>query len=265
MATNKSVNTAEDVVGILLSPKVVERLAKALAPIIAQSIEANVTKRIEDLTVAVRELKDSNIILTQNNEELKKENQDLRERINDNANKIEMVDKYARSYDIIISGIPETTYAGRASGGTPTTNPTFAENSTALEHSVIKLFNDKLGIDVRKEDIAIAHRLKKGANDTYRPTIVRFTTRKVRDRVFYAKRELKNLPKEEQIFISEHLTKEANNLFFVARKMRRERKLSSVWTNHGDVYVKATSEASEKPTIARTIKDMEECVAKSRR
>jgi hypothetical protein len=132
-----------------------------------------------------------------------------------------------------------------------------------VESSVLQLCNDTLGIEVSSKDISVAHRLKAGKNDRYRPIIVRFASRKVRDEIFRAKRKLfaprdrdgSSSGNTEKIYISEHLTRGVSNIFFEARKMVRDKRLASAWTHKGLVNVKYSAEANEKPTVIRALAD----------
>ena len=44
------------------------------------------------------------------------------------------------------------------------------------------------------------------------------------------------------VYISEHLTKSASDLFFEARKLLRDKKLYVAWTHHGQVLIKFSSD-----------------------
>jgi hypothetical protein len=94
-----------------------------------------------------------------------------------------------------------------------------------VEETVLEFMNTSLGVKVQPQDLAIAHRLKAGEKDKVRPVIVRFLNRKVRNEVYRAKKKLKDIG--GQVYISEHLTKSASDLFFVARKMVKDKRLAS--------------------------------------
>jgi hypothetical protein len=272
----------DDFITSILDTKVLEALAKALGPVIAQSIEASIskkiedlgpiiahsievslTKRIEDLTVSVKVLKDSNDALVKTHDCMERELRELRARVRDSEVRIEEVELYSRGHDVIVRGLAENTHAQRAH---PSSDPnsaamTMTETSTVLEDAIVDMCNNQLGLTVQRQDISVAHRLRASAKDRVRPVIVRFTSRRVRDEVFRAKRELRNLPRDRAIFISEHLTKAASSLFFEARKLQREKKITATWTAHGLVNVKKTENAAERPTIVRTSADLEAFVA----
>ena len=96
-----------------------------------------------------------------------------------------------------------------------------------------------IGADIQKEDISRYHRVGRLRRNTKpRPIIIRFISyRKWRE--FYMKRK-----NSEDIFISEDLTQKGANLFFQARKLRREMKLSQCWSSDGRIMVRLPSEGS---------------------
>ena len=59
------------------------------------------------------------------------------------------------------------------------------------EKKILSIIRDKLTVDVRREDIEAVHRLgRKQEKDTPREIIVRFVSRRVRDSVIRARRNL---------------------------------------------------------------------------
>ena len=105
--------------------------------------------------------------------------------------KIDALKAYTRADNLIIVGLPSTTFADAASaeGSDHTSN---AESSVATEKAVLEFCQNKLDISIVTQDISIAHRLKKSTNSTEAPpVIVKFTTRKVREAVIAARRRLK--------------------------------------------------------------------------
>jgi hypothetical protein len=257
MATKKSVASShEDILTSILDPKVIELLGRTLAPIIAQSIEANLTKRIEELTVTVNKLKETNDVLTKKQQNHEQDMLALRKRLNETEGRLEDVEIYSRAHDIIIRGLPENSYAERATLASNSATAT-TETSTVLEDAIIQLCQVNLGVQVDRRDISVAHRLKASPHDRSRPVIVRFTSRRIRDQVFRSKRELKALLRDKAIFISEHLTRASSTLFFEARKRLRDNVIAAAWTMNGLVHIKTTTNASERPTIIRSLADLE--------
>jgi len=64
-------------------------------------------------------------------------------------------------------------------------------------------------------------------------------SRRVRNEVYQARKSLKGT--FSRIFLSEHLTKNAADLSFKARRLLREKKIYGTWTQNGLVYAKFSS------------------------
>jgi hypothetical protein len=236
----------DDIVEALLDSRVVHALAKALAPFIALTIEESLTKKMESLTTAMRELKSDNTRLTKQCDNITAENISLKKTIDEQGRRIDDLDSYSRCQNLIIRGLPENSTAERATEGADANDRTSIRDShQAVEKTVVSFCRDSLGIDVSQTDIAIAHRLKSGPKDVTRPVIVRFVNRGIRNLVYHARKQLKG--QSTRVFISEHLTKFASDLFFDARKLQREKKINSTWTQSGQVYVKFTSDPAARP------------------
>jgi len=93
------------------------------------------------------------------------------------------------------------------------------------------------------------HRMRAGPKDKCRPVIVRFTNRRVRNMVYAARKELKDL--SDRVYISEHLTKAASDLFFDARRMVREKKIFAAWTQNGLVHICFTSDQAARAIVVK--------------
>ena len=123
------------------------------------------------------------------------------------------------------------------------------------EKTVLKLFNDQLKVSVTPADISIAHRLRKrGGGSTVNSgppaAIVRFTNRKIRDKVYNARRVLRNVG--ARIFINEDLNSSTNKLFFQARQLVKFRSIHSALSYTGFVFIKETSTSRPKRITSST-------------
>lgn len=129
-----------------------------------------------------------------------------------------------------------------------------------MAENFVSIVHDKMGITIYKSDIHDIHLLK-----TFKPrttpavindeehdpadnpnpapakkthptaTIaVRFTNRRVRDRIFRAKRQLYGT----NIFINEQLTTRNATIYWEARKAKYDKKILQTWTSNGIVIVK---------------------------
>lgn len=249
----------EDLSEAILDSKIVESLAKALSPLITLSIEECLSTRLSALASQLDDIKRSHSALAVHADELTKENVSLRKQLKDHASRLDDLEAHSRADSLIIKGLPEQSYAESATmsssslsdaPNSASANPT---SYLAVESTVISFCKDTLKVDVSTSDISSAHRLRVGPHDKVRPIIVRFANRRKKDEVYRAKKTLKN---HSNIYISEQLTKSASSLFFEARKLLREKKIHSTWTQNGVVYVKFTANMSIKPTIVKCLADL---------
>ena len=159
--------------------------------------------------------------------------------------KIDALEAYTRADHPIIVGLPSTSYADAASadGSDLTSN---AESSVAMEKAVLNFCQNKLDIPIVTQDISIAHDLKKSTNSMEAPpVIVKFTTIRVRDAVFAARRRLKG--SSPPIFINEDLMKRSADLYRHARALVKTKTITSTWTQKGSVFIKTTDNTNTKP------------------
>jgi hypothetical protein len=117
---------------------------------------------------------------------LKKENATLRQLVTTHTDQINALETYSRLDNLIIKGLPEGSYAERASPATSGAGEIIVESQSSVEKSVISFCKDELGVSINSSDISTAHRLKAGRGDTVRPIIVRFANRKARDSIYRA-------------------------------------------------------------------------------
>ena len=164
---------------------------------------------------------------------------------------MDALESCTRLDNLIFKGLPEQSFAERGTpAATDTDSAAIADSHLAVEQTVIAFCRDSLHIDVDKRDISTAHRLKAGPKDSIRPVIVRFTNRRIRDAVFRAKKQLKTLPKP--VYISEHLTKLSADIFYESRKLVRNKKLHSTWSQNGQIYIKVTSDPASRPKLIKS-------------
>ena len=249
-----NVNTTtltDELVVALQDSKVVEALGKALAPLIALSINEALGKRLEGLEKTVRQLNEEKVCLHKRIDQAMTENQVLRDEKNELAKWLYDMEAYSRTENLIVKGLPESTAAERATAGA-SLDQGVTESHGAVEETFIKFARKTLNVEVKPSYISIAHRLKSGPKDTVRPIIVRFTNRKIRNNVYYSKRQLK----DSGMYINEHLTKETSDLHFEARKLVKNKKLYSAWTNNGQLFVRVSSDPSSRPQVVRTKADL---------
>jgi len=128
-----------------------------------------------------------------------------------------------------------------------------SDSHQSVEEMFTAFCHDKLGVDVDLRVISIAHRLKAGTNDSFRPIIVRFTNRRIRDHIYAARKTLKP-PKgtrrsKDAVFISENLTKSASDFFYEARQLLKQKNIHASWMQNGLVHVRFSSDPGNKPVV----------------
>jgi hypothetical protein len=188
---------------------------------------------------------------------LKEENSRLRRDLQAATDRIEMLEAHDRKSNLIITGLPTTSYLEAASLMSGEQGQT-SEHAETTEKSVLDLCNNRLHVPIMPQDISIAHRLKKKANSTEPASvIVRFTNYKARDAVYRARLNLKGTHGNgHRVFISEDLTKSTANLFRQARSLVREKTLHAAWTAGGTVFVKQTDNPSCRPKRVTSAADL---------
>ena len=245
-----------DLVEALQDSRVVEALGKALAPLITLSVEEGLRKQLEGLTNKVRELKAENLRLNQQCETIVKANENLQKIVDDHSRRLDDIEAYSRSDNLIFRGLPESSLAEAASSAPALEDGSaqLRETNKSVETTIITFCSSALGMTVQPQDISIAHRLKAGTKDKYRPIIVRFASRQVRNAIYSTRKLLKDA--KDPVYISEHLTKSTSDLFYAARKMLRDKKISGTWTQGGHVFVRFTSDPTERPTLVKCSNDL---------
>lgn len=232
-------NPTESVLEAILDPKACEAIANALAPFLTKILSDIINNKFLELSTRV--------------DALEAETSKLQGVVQEQARRIEGMEAYSRTDQLVIRGLPEVTYAERASAST-TPGIGIQESVDAVEKAFIAFCGDKLNVTVDQRDISIIHRLKAGSRDSVRPVIVRFTNKKIRNIVYNAKKLLRG--SGSNIYVSEHLTKLNSNLFFEARKLLKERKIYGCWTTGGIVHVKFSPDPGSRPTPIYSMTDL---------
>ena len=152
--------------------------------------------------------------------------QRLRNIIRDQQIMLDDLEQHGRRDSLRISGVPE--------------NP----EHDNTDEAVLKICNEmKVEPQVEPRDIAVSHRVGKSAAGRPRQILVKFATRNVRERVFKARTELKNVNKKEEskekhIYVNEDLTRFRAGLAKDARSLKNNGNISDTWTMYGKILVK---------------------------
>ena len=167
--------------------------------------------------------------------------------------KIVALEAYNRRENLIITGIPASSYSDAATGGTDRDE---GANNYTLEETVLELCNKRLNVPITSADISIVHKLKSPRSQGPCPVIIRFVNRKARDLVYAARRKLRLSPQQNTnvdslqlppIYINEDLPKETATIFREARQLVKQKKIFRTWTSGGTVYIKHSNDDSSRP------------------
>jgi hypothetical protein len=230
----KYANLADDLIIALRDPRVLDAFAVVL------------DTKLQPLLDSIAELKADNASKDARISKLQQDLQSADARLN-------ALECYTRRNNLLITGLPVQSFAEAAAVENSNTEP---ESSLAVEQSVLKLFNEQLGVPVTSSDISVAHRLKKRSRTDTRPpvTIVKFANRKAREAVYAARRQLKRDNNEPvttaappAIFINEDLNRSTADLFHQARQLVRQKVIHSTWTSSCSVYIRVTGDPTCRP------------------
>jgi hypothetical protein len=207
----------DSLIAALTDVTVIEALTKALLP----SIQAAVGGLMAETAARLEEQRD--LI-----EALGAENCELRRRVDD-------LEAYSRIDNVVIHGLSES-YS--EIGSAPRSDDATSESSSSSEEQFISFCQNTLRVNVSKADISVAHRLKKaqGAPGP-RPLLVRFSNRRTRSLIMSARKVLR-ADRSCRIYINEHLTQQASQLFAEARKLVRNKVIAGAWSWNGRIYCK---------------------------
>ena len=145
----------------------------------------------------------------------------LKETISVLDKKLDDLEHHGRRDSLRIAGIPEK------------------EEHNDTDAAVLEICQAiKVDPPVQPTDIAVSHRLGRPAEGRTRQVIVKFAKRNVRERVYSAKKELKNVRKNENmknVYINEDLTNSVLTLLVMPVRWEPH---NETWTQYGRIIVK---------------------------
>lgn len=146
----------------------------------------------------------------------------LQEELNVMTDRLELLEQYSRLDNIRLFGLDEKA----------------DENIT---NEVISLFNTKLQVEVKAEDISICHRLRSKV-DGARPVIVKFCRRSIKNNIYRVKSRLKGT----KIIMREDLTKQRT---IAVSDLNKRFNYKNVFTNNGNIFVKLSNKIHRLTTL----------------
>ena len=245
MTKNKE-SKVNELIEALTDARVVQAIVAAITPAIKLCMQEELGELRSVLKLLEGKHDKQNMVI----KDLQNENSVLKRRV-------DSLDAEARNSTLVIRGIPENSYAERATGeglhglSSSGTLPNKVNlHASVTQDAVLNLCNNDLKLHLSSEHIVQAYRMRAKTPGLTRAVRVTFSTRKVRDAVFQERRRLKEKT-EAKIYISEDLIKSASELYYEARKLVKEKRLNSCWTAGGVVFVKRLE--TDKPVPVRDI------------
>ena len=159
------------------------------------------------------------------NMQLGVENAELKQRVVNCEAEIEELQQYGRRNAVrITNGWPETD----------------DENTDEL---VLKITNKFMGLDIKPDQISRSHRVGRynPQGQTPRAILVKFTSYRIRESVYKARKKLRRHKDAREIYINEDLTKMRAQLSAKARRLKADKWILDAWTYDGRIFVKDTN------------------------
>lgn len=180
-----------------------------------EEIQTAVTRSDDKLTEALLVIQE----LKKENESLKKENKELKERIDN-------LDQYSRSNNVVINNLP------------------MSDNEDIEQ--IVKRVGEITGTPIVSGDIDCCHRLRKSPKQQHPSIIVRFCRRSVKQDLLKKSKRLNvthnqlGVPvdvRNQKVYINEHLTS-GNVRLYTAAKSLREHGFKFVWCRDGKIFAR---------------------------
>ena len=155
--------------------------------------------------------------LTTENKALKEDNEKLKTSVSRLEGEAEAAEQYSRRNCIRVSGVRETVN----------------ENTD----EIVLDMSRALSLELNISEIDRSHRIGRRTESKPRDIIVKFSTYRVRQRVYKARTKLKDSG-YAGVFINEDLTKYRSTILYRARKLVKERRILGAWSSNGTVLVR---------------------------
>lgn len=181
--------------------------------------------KYEEQRVQNEELKKEVAAVRKENGTILAENCQLRKQCATIATSTDAMENYSRRNNLEISGLPETE----------------GENPDSAVIAIAQV----VGVTISENDIDAAHRVPTKKREGIKPLIVKFISRRVRDKLQKAVRErrpavkavLKNHRSEKDlIFANDHLSPGRKDLFIKTLEKKRSTGAKFVWTRNNIVF-----------------------------
>ena len=219
-----------------LKESVLKILEEVLPSILYKKFEPSLnfmSNELDELNKKIATLEQDNKSLVRENQFLKGQQATLWSELTSVKDQLDDLEQYIRLECLEIRGIPVTSL----------------ENTDVIVQSVSQLID----FDIDSSDISVSHRLptpkpnKTKNNRAADPPgiIIKFTNRKIRDKLYHARTKLKDFDTSDlgsestdKIFIQESLTAKRRKLFKQCLDFRKKLKYRFIWTYYGSIYLR---------------------------
>lgn len=200
---------------------------------------------------AVRAQQELLLGLLEEVKQLRLQNAEKDRRIMDLERRVDELEQYTRTNDVVISGIKikPRSYARAVAGnvGEPSD-----EETRSVEQQVASFLQSK-GIEMDLEHIEACHSLPR-RSDRLPAIIMRFVNRKNKVALLKQGRKLKGT----DVFINEHLTRKNADIARKARQLKKNGKIQHTWVTNCKIFIKLNGTPEEaKVLIVRNMEDLD--------
>ncbi|KAL3983381.1 coronin-2 [Sarotherodon galilaeus] len=183
--------------------------------------------------------------------QLRLQNAEKDRRIMDLERRVDELEQYTRTNDVVISGIKikPHSYARAVAGivGEPSD-----EETRSVEQQVASFLQSK-GIGMDLEHVEACHPLPR-RSDRPSAVIMRFVNRKNKVALLKQGRKLKGT----DVFINEHLTRKNADIARKARQLKKNGKIQHTWVTNCKIFIKLNGTPEEaKVLIVRNMEDLD--------
>lgn len=232
MAVNKPKDVLENVLDSKLMEELQKKIMEAIRPTLELIVKSLIAPMKEELIQVAKDTSSEMVnekmeLINQKMQKLSQENNVLKQRV-------ETAECRTNRCSLVFAGLGESNTSER-----------YRDQQKIDGEMIVHLLNEKLGIMATENDISNSFRIPNGKMGTCRALVVNFTTRRLRDQIYRARKQLRN--GSPLVFINELLTKQSAKLFALARQLVRRKLIFSTWTTEGTVMVKVNDEITIKP------------------
>lgn len=236
--------------------RILARLKTFIVPLI-EEIVAQLTSTLSEKIDKLIEKK-----LNENFAELNKPTTDrlsfLEEENRSLSNRLEFLDNQSRMDTLIIHGLQLPNHLG-SDELTPTPSRPLNHTDHDIGQMIQQFCQSRLDLQLDDSDISAVYPIQQRRGTTSKPILVKFASRSIRNKVYSARKLLRQIPKQADkspIFINENLTKNNATIFSQARNLTRVKKIASAWTAGGFTFIKISDSPSERPKRITNLKDL---------